>query len=480
MNCKVCGSPVEENTKFCPNCGSLVEEAAEATATAAADSEMGMPTEENASVNVDESPVMPEAAVANEIPQAAQETPVNTIPTGVPNSSATSGYGMPGQSAPNYGMPQQPAADMGNLGNPGMGYDPTVNPIPPMTGQPPKKKKKKVWLIVLLCLIPVVLIIGIVVGLFCYGMSLGKKGSAMVDEYWDAYVNCDAEAMADMVPDDYWDYISNTYEVTEEEAVAGMQCFLEEKAEELGGNLTCDWDSHGVQYAAGTSSDLDEVREVMDGYGLSVSSGVGISITATVTGDSDSEDHAFALWDVKIDGEWYNGSVMTDFDAVCSAGYADNAKYMLAYGDTVSQFYDALFHYDGAALGTMVPDSFWNFIEEVYEMDRTKAEGYLSNYLEEQMEGTYDVTNAEVKATVTDAEELDADEITDMNSGLEEHGLSGEEMIDIYADITLTDGDKTEDDSSYITLTKIDGNWYVYDVMYYFADACGSQYEMYE
>ena len=37
-------------------------------------------------------------------------------------------------------------------------------------------------------------------------------------------------------------------------------------------------------------------------------------------------------------------------------------------------------------------------------------------------------------------------------------------------DVTVTTGDDSND--TYVTLTKIDGQWYVYDAMYYFATAC--------
>ena len=44
----------------------------------------------------------------------------------------------------------------------------------------------------------------------------------------------------------------------------------------------------------------------------------------------------------------------------------------------------------------------------------------------------------------------------------------GEEAMDV--DVTVTTGDDSND--TYVTLTKIDGQWYVYDAMYYFATAC--------
>ena len=58
--------------------------------------------------------------------------------------------------------------------------------------------------------------------------------------------------------------------------------------------------------------------------------------------------------------------------------------------------------------------------------------------------------------------------MADINEGLDTYGIDGEEAMDV--DVTVTTGDDSND--TYVTLTKIDGQWYVYDAMYYFATAC--------
>ncbi len=454
MKCKICGAEMADNMKFCSNCGNPVEETQDAIADAIpaeetiADSTKPIPEPETAPENLVEPSSAEQPYVQNTEPQA-----VPYVNPAIPNEAVNPGAAMP---------------------NNGMSYNPAMNPIPPVGVQPPKKKKK-VGLIILLCLIPVVIIIAIVAALIVYGFSLGKNAAESAEEYWKAYVECDADAMADMVPEDYWTYISDTYELSKEEAVTGMQLYLDEKSEALGGGLTYEWNYTGVQAASGSSSDLDEVREVVGAYGLELNKGIGISVEAKVSGSTDSEDYNFDMWTVKIDGEWYNVSAMTDFDDICEAGYGNNAKYVAEYGDIVDTYWNGFSQGDGAALAELVPPNYWDFIDELYGCTREDAEGYLNQYLVENMGDTFGGdSNLTISATITGVEEYETSEMDDMNSGLEEYGLAGDAMLDVNTDLHLVYDDQETDDTSYVTLTNLNGEWYVYDLMYYFADACGT------
>ena len=117
----------------------------------------------------------------------------------------------------------------------------------------------------------ILIIIGVIVGI---GVNMGTKGAKTVDKYWDAHVNCDAEALADLCPDDFWNYISDTYDLTEEEAVDAMGRYMNDYADSLGGDLSYEWKQSGVVVGFGSSSQLDTVREDTDKFGLKVSSGI--------------------------------------------------------------------------------------------------------------------------------------------------------------------------------------------------------------
>lgn len=453
MNCKQCGFEVEEGKKFCPNCGSPLEETA-----------APMPAEPTA-VPEETPEAVPESVSADSAAPADNGIPTpNSIPASAPNpipgAMPNSGSAMPG-GAPN---PIPGAVPNG-------AYDPTMNPVPPMN-QPPKKKKK-VWLIVLLICIPILIIVIIVACLFGYGVSMGKRGAEAVNTYWDAYVNCSGEDIAEMVPEAYWDYIEETYDVTKEDAVAGMDLFLEENAEALGGDLSYEWSQTGVQYGSGNADTLDDIREVTDKYGLEISSGIGIGVDATITGAEDSQEQDLAVWIVKIDGEWYNVCAMDDIETICENDYATTAKYQKEYGDTMDAYWNALLNTDAAAMSAFVPDAWWDLVSDQYGYSQSEAEGYLEQYLMELIASEYDDTSdLSAKVTITDVDDYDESDLSDLNDGLEEYGLAGDAAKDIYVDLTITSGGSESEESSYVTMTHIGDTWYVYDAMYYYADAC--------
>ncbi len=469
MNCKQCGASIDDGQKFCPNCGAFMDAeltaplaSADAVDTPATDVQ---PAADTASAQTGDAAFEPAADSIDSVPEAAA-APVASNP-------------MPSSEAP---QPQNPIPNANSYANPyptnaipnGVPYDPTTNPIPPMNGQQPKKKKK-VMLIVLLICIPVLLILIAVACVVVFGVSLGTKGAEAVDDYWTAYVNGSGEDMAEMVPDTYWDYISETYDLTEDEAVACMNMFLADSAEQLGGNLRYDWSQKGVQVGFGSSNTLDDVKDAINAYGLDCSSGIGVGMDATITGESDTDEQSFAVWEVKIDGDWYNVTVMTDFDTVCSSSYADNAKNAAEFGDAMDSFWMAFSSADASAMSTMVPEAFWDFLSNQYAVDQTTAEGYLTQYLQDGLTQAYGSTDdLSIVSTITSVEAYEEEDLATINEGMEEFGLSGDAVSDVYVDLAITNADGNQDDSTYVTMTSIGDSWYVYDAMYYFVDACNT------
>lgn len=469
MNCKQCGASIDEGLKFCPNCGAVV--ATDAVSPLASADSVDTPasefqtTADTASVQTGDSAFEPAADSISSVPEASADSVTsNPMPNNIPPQPANP---TPSGNANAYANPY-PSNTIPN----GVPYDPTTNPIPPMNGQQPKKKKK-VGLIVLLICIPVLLILIVIGCIIGFGVSMGTKGANAVDDYWTAYVNGSGEDMAEMVPDEYWDYISETYDLTEEEAVTGMNLYLADASEALGGNLSYDWNQTAVQVGFGSTDTLDEVRSTLSGYGLDCSSGIGISMNATVTGDSDTDEQSFALWEVKIDGDWYNVSAMSDFDTVCGSGYADTAKYTAEFGDAMDSFWMAFSSADASAMSTMVPDEFWDFLSSQYSVDQSTAEEYLVQYLQDGLAQSYgSAEDLSIVSTITDVVDYEEEDLATMNEGMEEFGLNGDAIKDIYVDLAITNADGDQTDSTYVTMTSIGDSWYVYDAMYYFVDAC--------
>ena len=206
MICKNCGFDITGGESFCPNCGA---------ATAGA----------------------PSQPTGNPIPSPIP-SPIPTPASADPGAGATTA--LPPQDAPGFGGP--------------------VPPVTPM--EPPKKKKKKTLLIVLLILIPVLLIIAAIVTIFLIGKNLYDHTEKGLNAYWTAYVEEDGQAMADQVPDSYWDYIADTYDFTEEECVAGMNYYLNQYADGLGGDLSYTMKTNGFQYNTGSSVKGEGAKDV--------------------------------------------------------------------------------------------------------------------------------------------------------------------------------------------------------------------------
>ena len=346
-------------------------------------------------------------------------------------------------------------------------YDPTVNPVPPV-GQPPKKKKKT-GLIVALILIPILLIlivVGVIVGI---GVNLGTKAAKNNAAYWNAHINCDGEALAELCPDSFWDYISDTYDLSEEDAVAAMNQYMQDYSDTLGGDLSYKMEQNGVTAGMGSSAQLDPVREDTDKFGLKVSTGVCIDATCTVTGADDSDSDDYSLWTVKIDGKWCSLSAMDDFDQLCGSDYAASAKYIAEFGDMVQTYWNAVVNADAATMSTLVPESWWELIDAEYGVSQSDAESYLTSMLEEMVSGSFGEDGTpELSVDVTGGTDVADEELTELNDGLETYGIAGDAAVDVSMTVKMND----ESNDTYLTMTQIDGQWYVYDAMYSYATAC--------
>ena len=359
---------------------------------------------------------------------------------------------------------------------------PTPEPVsaptePPVSPEQPPKKKKKTWKIVLIVILVVVLLVLILCGV-CFGFaySMIRKGNNHVDTYWDHYIHADTAEMTDSVPDAYWDYISANYGYSKEDCIEGLDYFFATLDTSLGGNLTYQYDTDSTELTIGVSGmeTMAEVDDAAEKYGLSYTWGVSVSLDdAVVSGDSDSLSmDEVGICIVKIDGDWYDMTVMDDIDTICSEGYIEAALYQNLYGDTIQSYWTAFYNSDTDTMADLMPDALWTFLEENYSVDESGAKDCMSQYIESikayssMTEDSYTFT-----VSVTGDDEYDISYIEDMNEYLGED-LTGDTYKEVSFEYALAGTEVIESDSSSSIMMQMDGTWYLFDGVYYFIDAC--------
>ncbi|MBR4670695.1 MAG: hypothetical protein IKO84_08850 [Butyrivibrio sp.] len=138
LYCKICGQTVNENQKFCTNCGAPVEH--DASSAKNENAQQNDHAQDNINAQQGARPISNEnAAQSSYIPLQNTGAPQN------PNMGMNPNMGRPQN--PNYGMPQ----------NPNMGVNPN---IPPYVAPP--KKENKVLVAVLLGILALSVILGLV------------------------------------------------------------------------------------------------------------------------------------------------------------------------------------------------------------------------------------------------------------------------------------------------------------------------------
>ena len=154
---------------------------------------------------------------------------------------------------------------------------------------------------------------------------------------------------------------------------------------------------------------------------------------------------------------------MDDFDQLCGSDYAASAKYIAEFGDMVQTYWNAVVNADAATMSTLVPESWWELIDAEYGVSQSDAESYLTSMLEDMVSGT-----PELSVDVTGGTDVADEELSELNDGLETYGIAGDAAVDVSMTVKMND----ESNDTYLTMTQIDGQWYVYDAMYSYATAC--------
>ncbi len=351
----------------------------------------------------------------------------------------------------------------------------------PTASEPESPKKKHHALkIILAIVIPIVVILLILfVGALIFVHSLQIRSEESVDTYWNYYIESDEAGMTAEIPDAYWDYISETYGYTQEECTQGVGYFMDSLAAVYGENLVVsDTGTSGPYYGYTSMSEMEEVDKNMERFRLQYTFAVAAQQNGVIlTGDADSYNYGDVVHCmVKIDGEWYDYTILMDIDVICEQGYVEQAQYQSTYGDDISAFWTAFYNVDADTVTGMAPDGLWAVTESEYGFDKDGATTCMEMYLNDLM-SYYGFTDSEIsfEVSVTGVTECTDDDMANLQDFIDELGddLAADKYVYVDFDYTLyQDGEITESGSSSSDMMLLDGQWYNMECMYLILDAC--------
>ncbi len=353
---------------------------------------------------------------------------------------------------------------------------PAPAPTPTPTPEQPPKKRKVGKIILIVVIIVVVLLLAAAGGAYAYIRSIMNRGEENVETYWNNYTSADTAAMTEQIPDAYWDYISENYGYTKDDCIAGLDYFYAAQSELLGDHITCTYDAADpVVGTTGMTDSMAEINEAVAQYGLSYTWCVSVALSnITVSGDSDSyELEEVGVCLIKIDGEWYDLTVMDDIDNICSGGYVEAAQYQTLYGDTIQTYWTSFYNNDTDTMASMMPDALWTLLSENYGVDEEGAKECMSQYITDLKEySSMTGTTFGFDISVTSDEDYDIENMEDMNTYLGE-ALTADVYMTVNFDYSLSmDDEVLESDASSSIMMQLDDTWYLFDGIYYFIDAC--------
>lgn len=276
MNCKNCGAPVPDGTGFCSNCGAKIEVAQ----------------------------------------QPAQQQPAAQQPVQQPN---------PQQPIPPQQGQQQPFQQAQAVPNQAF-YQGQAQPFPQPNGMPEQPpKKKKTGLIILIIVLVVLIVGGAVVGTIFLlknkdkddkDKTKGDSAESTVSAYYDAILNGDVDAMMNLIPSSYLDYVVGIYDIDEDAIKDELQTLMEDELadweEDYGANIKLTVKCNDEEVAE--QSEIDDLNDELEEGDLdfTVTEGYTYSVDVTFNGDDDEYTETFDGVEVlKVDGEWVNSDAMS-------------------------------------------------------------------------------------------------------------------------------------------------------------------------
>ncbi len=263
--CKRCGAVVEDNVRFCGQCGS---------------GEFDVPVQEN---NNNDTVVLSQGyAPVQETPQQNYAQPEQQ------SAYAQQGYVQPEQQ--NTYVQQDVYTQQNHV---------------PYTEIP--KKKNNLPLILGIAGGGVALVVVIIILV----LSLGGGYKKAIDNYFDVFFKGNANKIKKMAPEEYWEYYEDRYDMDMEDIKDEYEDEFEEREENFEDRYGKNWK---VSYKIEDKKELSDKKlkkiadAIEDKYDIdadSVKKAYEVEIKATIKGSEDQDKDSIDMTVVKIDNSWY-------------------------------------------------------------------------------------------------------------------------------------------------------------------------------
>ena len=216
-------------------------------------------------------------------------------------------------------------------------YQGQAQPFPQPNGMPEQPpKKKKTGLIILIIVLVVLIVGGAVVGTIFLlknkdkddkDKTKGDSAESTVSAYYDAILNGDVDAMMSLVPDNYLDYMIETYDIDEDAVKDELQTLMEDELadweDDYGANIELTVKCNDEEVAE--QSEIDDLNDELEesGWDFTITEGYTYSVDVTFNGDDDEYTETYDdVAVLKVDGKWFNSDAMSMItDAATEAYY---------------------------------------------------------------------------------------------------------------------------------------------------------------
>lgn len=342
----------------------------------------------------------------------------------------------------------------------------------PQPAYPPQfaavqKKKKKVWPWVLgISLILVVMVFALMMVLFfnLFRTVVREERICQTADYCaSAMANGDGLELAEEMPEEFWNYLEQTYDVPRETMEEGLEdylnsdCLYESDSPEA--NYAWLWDYETFELEEMDVSRRSHAEACMQTYGLTAG-----EFLAAEAISQPSEKHIGTFSMVQIGDRWYVLDAMEMADMLCQTMYGTDS----AFRQLTDQYWAVYAAKAPGQLSEMVHGEFSGYLTSEYDLDVSEAETAMEQYLD-LFEFAYEVGT--MKQITYDVEEI-LWYSWDKEYNMPDFGFSIDRMVDVSMTYTIEGTEGTARDDTYLTLAEIDGVWYLYDAMYDYDLVC--------